>query len=181
MLATVTTACGMLGTTYPEMHGRVLHEIHDAPLSMRRAFLQGLADGDGSTSVKGRYLAITSVNNKEFIHKLMRSFDIETRYAPKDVVTSGMREAKKAAQIPMFRYAKSRLDASNRMIERIDNRRDTRIEPLEAHETKFILSLKKQGLSDWDTSKAFLDQFGTAIDERLVKRLYRKYLEKRKK
>jgi len=33
MLATVTTACGMLGTTYPEMHGRVLHEIHDAPLS----------------------------------------------------------------------------------------------------------------------------------------------------
>jgi hypothetical protein len=27
------TGCGMLGTTYPEMYGRVLHEIHDAPMS----------------------------------------------------------------------------------------------------------------------------------------------------
>ena len=26
------SACGILGTKYPEMHGRVLHEIHDAPL-----------------------------------------------------------------------------------------------------------------------------------------------------
>ncbi|WP_455365128.1 hypothetical protein [Kaarinaea lacus] len=28
----LTTSCGMMGTTYPEMYGRVMHEIHDAPL-----------------------------------------------------------------------------------------------------------------------------------------------------
>ena len=31
-IAIALTACGMLGTTYPEKHGRVLHEILDAPL-----------------------------------------------------------------------------------------------------------------------------------------------------
>lgn len=27
------SACGLLGTKYPEMHGRVLHEVHDKPLA----------------------------------------------------------------------------------------------------------------------------------------------------
>ncbi len=131
--------------------------------------------------MEGRYLAISSVYNKVFVHKLLNSFSIETRDAPKDVVTSGMLEAKKAAQIPMFRYAKSRLDASNRVIKRVDNRRNTRIEPLKEHEIKFILSMKKKGLSDWETSEAFLDKFGNVIDKRVIKRLYRKFPEKKKK
>lgn len=33
LLASVVSGCGMLGKRYPEMHGRVLHEIHDKPLS----------------------------------------------------------------------------------------------------------------------------------------------------
>lgn len=33
LVASVISACGMLGKRYPEMHGRVLHEIHDKPLS----------------------------------------------------------------------------------------------------------------------------------------------------
>jgi len=33
MLIISVTACTVFGTKYPEMHGRVLHEIHDKPLS----------------------------------------------------------------------------------------------------------------------------------------------------
>ena len=32
LLSLFISACGMLGTKYPEMHGRVLHEIHDKPI-----------------------------------------------------------------------------------------------------------------------------------------------------
>jgi hypothetical protein len=33
LITSVISACGILGKKYPEMHGRVLHEIHDKPLS----------------------------------------------------------------------------------------------------------------------------------------------------
>ena len=33
LVALTLSACGMLGSRYPEMHGRVLHEIHDKALS----------------------------------------------------------------------------------------------------------------------------------------------------
>ena len=33
LAAAAISACGILGKKYPEMHGRVLHEIHDKPLS----------------------------------------------------------------------------------------------------------------------------------------------------
>ena len=32
LLSLFISACGVLGTKYPEMHGRVLHEIHDKPI-----------------------------------------------------------------------------------------------------------------------------------------------------
>ena len=32
-LTAILSACGLLGKRHPEMHGRVLHEIHDKPLS----------------------------------------------------------------------------------------------------------------------------------------------------
>jgi hypothetical protein len=33
VLALIMSACGLLGSRYSEMHGRVIHEIHDKPLS----------------------------------------------------------------------------------------------------------------------------------------------------
>lgn len=33
ILVLIVSACGLLGSRYPEMHGRVLHEIHDKALS----------------------------------------------------------------------------------------------------------------------------------------------------
>ena len=33
LIISAVSACGILGKKYPEMHGRVLHEIHDKPLS----------------------------------------------------------------------------------------------------------------------------------------------------
>lgn len=33
LIALILNACGLLGTHYPEMHGRVMHEVYDKPLS----------------------------------------------------------------------------------------------------------------------------------------------------
>ena len=48
------SACGILGTKYPEMHGRVLHEIHDKPIpdTIVVALWKGLeGTGDGAKTV----------------------------------------------------------------------------------------------------------------------------------
>jgi hypothetical protein len=140
---------------------------------MRRAVLQGLGDGDGSASVQGNYICVSSKNNKQFIEKLIQTFGVTTRTTRKDVWTTGMAEAKKAAQIPPFRYAKTRLEASDRMMRRIDARRRVRDNPLKPEEIEFILSMKRESMTAWDANEAFFDRFGTVINDKVIKRLYR--------
>ncbi len=148
--------------------------IFRAPFHMRRAVLQGLGDGDGSASVQGNYVCISSKHNKQFIQRLLQTFGVKTRLTEKDVWTTGMVEAKKAAQIPPFRYAKTRLEASDRMVRRIDARRRVRDDPLKPEESKFILSMKRKGMTVWETNERFFDEFGTAIHKSVIERLYRK-------
>ena len=155
--------------------------ILNAPFDMRRAVLQGLGDGDGSASVQGNYICISSKNNKQFIEKLIQTFGVKTRLARKDVVTTGMAEAKKAAQIPPFRYAKTRLEASKRMTRRIDAKRRVRDNPLKPKEIEFILSMKREGMTAWKANEAFFDKFGTAIHNEVIKRLYRKSSQRKEK
>jgi len=90
--------------------------IFGSTIEMRRAIVQGLGDGDGSASVEGKYICISSKSNKNFIERLLQSFDLKTRRTEGDVFTAGITEAKKAAQIPPFRYATSRLDAAERIL-----------------------------------------------------------------
>lgn len=138
---------------------------------MRRAVLQGLGDGDGSASVQGNYVCISSKCNKRFIHDLFDSFGIKTRTAPRDVVTTGTDEAKKAALVPPFRYSTERLVASRRIVARIENRRRVREEPLRNKEIGFILNMKHRGLTSWEVSEAFFDEFGSAVDHRTIERV----------
>jgi hypothetical protein len=148
--------------------------IFSAPFRMRRAVLQGLGDGDGSASVRGNYICISSKNNKQFVEKLIRSFGVKTRLAENDVFTTGMNEAKQAAQIPPFRYASSRLESSERMVRRIDARRRVRDNPLRPEEIKFIQAMKGKGMTSWEANEAFFNEFGTALNQGVVKRIFRK-------
>lgn len=155
--------------------------IFSAPFHMRRAVLQGLGDGDGSASVQGNYVCISSKNNKQFIQRLLQTFGVKTRITDKDVWTTGMAEAKKAAQIPPFRYAKTRLEASGRMVRRIDAKRRVRDDPLKPEEIKFILSMKREGMTAWEANEAFFDRFGTAINKSVVKRYYHRNSQRMEK
>jgi hypothetical protein len=155
--------------------------VFGAPTHLRRAVLQGLGDGDGSASIQGNYVCISSKHNKDFIERLLQSFGVNTRRTPKDVVTTGMVEAKKAARIPPFRFASSRLQACERMVRRIDAPRRVRNNPLQPEETDFLLSMKKKGMTAWQASEAFFDRFGTAIHKAVVERVFRNESGLRKK
>lgn len=142
--------------------------ILDAPYQMRKAVLQGLGDGDGSASVQGNYVCVSSKCNKQFIRKLVESFGVSIRLTDTDVVTTGMDEAKKAAQIPPFRYSESRLEACRRIVKRVEGKRSIRDDPLEHEEVDFILAMKERGYSSWEISEAFFDEFGSAVEHRTI-------------
>ncbi len=148
--------------------------IMQAPHDLRRAVLQGLGDGDGSASVQGNYICISSKCNKDFIEKLLQSFGLKTRRTDCDVVTAGMAEAKKAAQIPSFRFASTRLEASKRIVNRINGFRRVREYPLNQDEIKFIIDMKGKGMTVWEANEAFFDKFHTAIHKSVVEKLFLK-------
>lgn len=54
IIVSVVAACSMLGTTYPEMHGRVMHEILDAPLP--HTIVVGLWKGKPNNSGEGKMI-----------------------------------------------------------------------------------------------------------------------------
>jgi hypothetical protein len=142
--------------------------ILSAPKNMRRAFLQGVGDGDGSASAKGRYLCISMVRNHAFMSALLGTFGVVTRNAPCDIVTKGGEAAKTAALIPMFRFASGRLQESERVFKRLQFKRSVRRQPLNPEELSFISSMHDRGMSEWDISEAFLDRFGSAVHERVI-------------
>ena len=145
-----------------------------APENIRKAFLQGLSDGDGSVSLKGRYICITTWDNQKFVRDLFKTFDVDARINGIDVVTRGMAQARKAALIPAFRYAKSRLHASERLAEMIEMKRSIRNEPFRPKEIAFVKSMSKRGHTPWDVSQAFLDRFGCFVNERTIATLMRR-------
>ncbi|MDF1541048.1 MAG: hypothetical protein P1Q69_19280, partial [Candidatus Thorarchaeota archaeon] len=141
-------------------------------------FLQGLSDGDGSASFKGKYLCITSKHNQEFIKDLFRSLNVIARITGTDIVTSGYEQAKRAARLPMFRFSDERLESSKKMVKMIDSKRDIMKNPALPHEIDFMVKKWKEGMSLYDIHVATFDEFGTTIDRRTIGKLIQKKIRK---
>ncbi len=137
--------------------------ILTAPRSLRVSFAQGWSDGDGSVSPRGRYFCITTTKNQKFVSDLLNSLGIDTRINGSDVFTSGVENAVKASDIPMFRYASGRKDASDKMVKMIDSTRSVKRNPFTNKELEHMVQLRKSGLSWFDIHEAMFDKFGTAV------------------
>ncbi len=152
--------------------------ILNSPKDMRIAFLQGLADGDGSASTKGKYLCITTKHNQNFVKELLSSLGVNCRITRTDVVTSGYSAAVAAARLPMFRFAEGRVNSSKRVVEMILATRHVGRHPLNPKELNFIINEWKRGLSSFDICEKFFDKFGTSIHHSTIERIAKKHLSK---
>ena len=78
------------------------------PRDYRVAFLQGLADGDGYASIKAFCLGIASKPNRDFISKLLSTFDIQSNLKKTKVVIKRHDDILRGNSLPLFRHATSR-------------------------------------------------------------------------
>ena len=139
-----------------------------------------VSDGDGSASIKGKYLCITSKSNTEFVKKLFGTFDVKARITGSDIIPSGYIETKKAADIPIFRFSTERLQNSMKIVKMIDAQRDIRKNPALPQEVDFMVKKWNEGLSFLDIHVAVFDKFGTTINRYTIEKLIQKRIKKKK-
>jgi hypothetical protein len=71
-------------------------------------FLQRLADGDGSASVKTQKVAIACGCNIEFVQSLLKTFNIHCTKWGHEVAVARRESILRVAALPLFRHAQGR-------------------------------------------------------------------------
>ncbi len=119
--------------------------ILGSPESLRIAFIQGVADGDGYASAIAQRVGLGSIMNARFIYRLLSTLNIQSYLRRKGVEIFHLNSLLKSESIQMFRNAtdkKENLDEICRMIRARPRRK--RVSPAEI---KFMIRLAKKGLS----------------------------------
>ncbi|MHA1881912.1 MAG: hypothetical protein ACTSUO_02575 [Candidatus Thorarchaeota archaeon] len=133
--------------------------VLNMPHDWRVSFIQGLADGDGWTSIKAFTTGISSVPNKEFLKKLFGTFGISSRFSSENVIVGRHNEILKAKKIPLFRNAsgrQKRLDELSKIITSLKPRK------AEGKELALILDLFRKGHTPGEITEILWFEYGIA-------------------
>ena len=119
--------------------------ILDAPESVRIAFLQGLADGDGHASVTNQEVGVASICNQHLIGMLLQSLGVKSRPRNTGVLVRNKEAVLRLGSLPLFKHSTKRREnlqeLVNMMLARLKRRNYTKAE------MKFIIRLHRKGMS----------------------------------
>ncbi|MCF2136130.1 MAG: LAGLIDADG family homing endonuclease [Candidatus Thorarchaeota archaeon] len=76
--------------------------LFDAPKEWMIRFVQGLADGDGSVSLKNAHCTITSLANPDFIQRILAKVNLNAKVYGLNVTVRGNDQIVAAEQLPFF-------------------------------------------------------------------------------
>jgi hypothetical protein len=149
--------------------------IFNTPRYFRKAFLNGLFDGDGCVSINGWYIANSCSPNQIFVKKLLETLGIRSAIQRDNVVITELKSLVKAIKLPIFRFAKGRLKKSYKLLNILKNRRSLRelnnISLLER-----IKELHNNQLSSGTISEMVFDEFGIGINPTYILRFRKKLM-----
>jgi hypothetical protein len=149
--------------------------IMSTPENFRRAFLQGIADGDGGVSKFGYYFTISTHSDHDMVEGLLSSFGIGTYRSRTYVRTNGFQSVKKVANTQPFRHAKSRMSNLEKTVRMIDARkRNIKSNPPAQDEILFMVKERANGKSFGAINEMLYDKHGYTLDTRTIRRLIKK-------
>jgi len=125
--------------------------ILEAPEASRLAFLQGLADGDGSASLYQQQAKIASISNEELICRLLKSLGIESTRVKEGVCINRKQSILRAASLPIFRHAETRLSNLSMTAQMIHSQSER--QRFSEVEVRRILDLRRR---DWSYGRIAL-------------------------
>jgi transposase len=159
-------------TTY---HPVKMDWIFLASDNLRIAFLQGLSDGDGWASVKDQCIGIYSGPNIPLVKKLLKSYRIEASDDGQRVRIYSQDGIIKAAELPLFRFASSRLDIANKVAEMMRKRQDQEIGITFPEIVEEMQQLRNKGYSYGRIAEVIYDKYGISYDHSSVIRRLKKF------
>jgi transposase-like protein len=143
--------------------------ILKAPSNLRKAFLQGLNDGDGYATIKGQSIGNACGPNVSFVKALLKTFNIQCTDDGQRVRIHSQEGIVRAAELPFFRYATGRQRNADKLADMMHARqqqRSTNMDSLEILEV--MVQLRKEGLSYGEVAERLFDQFGVSLDHSTV-------------
>jgi hypothetical protein len=158
-------------TTY---HAIQMEWILQAPDHFRRAFLQGLSDGDGWASVRDQCIGIYSGPNVNLVKNLLRLHDIEASDDGQRVKIRTQKGVIRAAKFPLFRYATSRQITATKVAEMMQTRQKQDIAIIDPEIVKEMKQLRAKGYSYGKIAEHIFDNYGISYDHSAVIRRLRK-------
>lgn len=164
-----------LGPSYSKKETPIDAEwILRMPRDYRVAFLQGLADGDGYASIKTNRVGIASKPNREFIKRLLSTFEIHSKMENTKVVVKRHGDILRANSLPLFRHATSRKrnhDELCKIISLLDRSRGR----VPERERKIIIELHRRGLSPGEITEKLWFDHGFARSMRSIYGIVRRH------
>ncbi len=138
---------------YPIQASWLLH----IPVSYKKSFLQGVADGDGSASVTDWRIQIRTKNNSSFFRRLFKGMNISSRCTDGKTVVSKYADVIRAIDLPIFRFAKGRAYCGNKIKSMILAR--SRRNAMGMEQINFVFRMFDSGHSIGTISSRFYDRF----------------------
>lgn len=138
--------------------------ILKSPRNHRIAFMQGLSDGDGHTDKTNGSFSISTHSSHEFVSKLFESFGIKTKHTETYVRTKNREDFLRVADLPPYKYARTRLKDMEEEVKKIDKiRKRLSSDPLSVNEIDRILELRSQGLSYGNIREKVFNEYGYTL------------------
>ncbi|MHA1881907.1 MAG: hypothetical protein ACTSUO_02550 [Candidatus Thorarchaeota archaeon] len=131
------------------------------PSSLRVAFIQGLADGDGHASIRAFDTGIATKTNKRFIQDLLASLNIHSRDGTTKVLIDRYSEILKAEKLPLFRFATGRqkkLEDLTEIIRKLDKGHGR----VPTEHLRIIEELNRQGYTPGQITEILWYKYGIA-------------------
>jgi hypothetical protein len=139
--------------------------VLSAPENLRKSFVQGVCDGDGHVCVNSQEVAIGTKCNQPFYKALLKTLGIESLSTPKESLVKQSNSILRASEIPLFKYAESRLHHLEELADIISARKskpaNSRLSP---KEIKYACSLRERGLSYGGITRRIFHELGNSWD-----------------
>ncbi|MFX1581281.1 MAG: hypothetical protein ACFFCJ_03575, partial [Promethearchaeota archaeon] len=158
-------------TTYHAVHMRW---ILQAPDELRKAYLQGMSDGDGWASVRDQCIGIYSGPNVNLVKDLLKFHDIESADDGQRVRIRTQEGVIKAAKFPLFRFATSRQKTAEKVAQMMETRQKQEIAITLPEIVKEMKQLRAKGYSYGKIAEHIFDKYGISYDHSAVIRLLKK-------
>ena len=131
-----------------------------APDDIRLGFLQGLADGDGSASVKTQKLTIACGCNNQFVQSLLKASDIYCTECGHQIVVARRESILRAVTLPLFKHAQGRQRNAQKIAMMLRGREKQKRSSVPKEVAAQMLDLREHGKSYGEIAEMVFDRHG---------------------